>query len=485
MHETKEKFYELTAELLREDGVLPNRPTWIKLRQLVQAFEPELLQSGGWSDTHLLLLALLKTAERSPERVEFLSKVLASVTTKTPDEEFILLLKQLSTDDLAKSLFPCMYQADSRGSAAVYLAARAALHLAPEAFQYFLCARLWSQTDLINLSFLVRPNEIHNVCAMLEKAAETEQSAINKEAFSEFRYILFNQSSQQPLLPDIEPSTAPFAEQRQTSESVVPAQLNVKPVATLSQTRRTVTPALQQNAPHKPEQPDKAGLQFPPELVRLVETNRTVFLIIFGLTTLTLLASNFSGWLISDSAPVRSQAEATKIPSHWVDSSSRELITERDLAADKDYRMGELYLTRDKYSEALILFEDALATKPDHIQALYRVGYCRLNIKDFAGAKTSLEKALKIDPAFRHTNLLLARVAIGQNDNRLAEKHFRLELELTADPMIALEYANFLQNLNKEDEANDLISKFQALYPERVLVLSQKPEIKEEQEQQQ
>ncbi|EKD84090.1 MAG: hypothetical protein ACD_39C00251G0002 [uncultured bacterium] len=485
MQETKHKFYELADELLRESGLLPNRPTWIKLRQLVHDSAADFLQNDYQSDTYSLLLVLLKTPEKSAERIDMLGTVIESAIMKAPDESFIELLKQLSSDDLVKTLLPRMYRADSRGSAAVYLAARLAMHLAPEAFQYFLCARLWQQTDLINLSFLVRPSDTQKVCSILAEAVESEQSVVNKEAFNEFRHILLNQTSHHLLLPDVEPVSSSLAEQRQIVEPVIPpppkertAESKNQPAPILRTTQQKVAPVS--------EQKSKTFLQLPPALVNLVEVNRTAFIILFVMTTLTLLATGFSSWLVSDSAPtVYAQRATARTPKYWTDSASKEQITQRYLAADKDYRMGELYLTRDCYSEALILFEDALAVRPDHLQALYRVGYCRLNIKDFAGARTALEKALKINPAFRHANLLLARVAVAQNDNQLAEKHFKLELGLDKDPMVAVEYANFLQSSGKDNEAKAIIAQYQALYPDRILVLSKKPDNSDNQEQRQ
>lgn len=484
MQETKHKFYELANTLLQESGLLANRPTWIKLRQLVQDAPSDFLQADCQSDTYALLLALLKTPDRSSERIAMLESVIESAISKAPEESFIQLLKLLSSDDLAKSLLPCIYRTDFRGSTAVYLAARVMLHLAPEAFQYFLCARLWQQTDLINLSFLVRSGDTQKVCTLLEQAAETEQSVVNKEAFTEFRHILLNQDAHRLLIPDVEPQATSIAAQRETEtvdappKTDKPADSNKPPTPLLRPDRPKSAPvSLQQN---------KSLLQLPPTLINLIESNRTALMVLFVMTTLALLATGFSSWMMSDSAqPVYARSASGRVPKYWTDSATKEQITQRYLAADKDYRMGELYLTRDRYSEALILFEDALAVRPDHLQALYRVGYCRLNIKDYAGARESLEKALTINPAFRHANLLLARIAAAQQDTRLAESHFKRELALDKDPSIAVEYANFLQDSGRENEAKAIISQYQAMYPDRILVLSQKPADTENKEQRQ
>ncbi|PKL39356.1 MAG: hypothetical protein CVV41_21200 [Candidatus Riflebacteria bacterium HGW-Riflebacteria-1] len=509
MQETKHKFYELADALLHEAGLLANRPTWIKLRQLVHDAPPDFLQSDCKSDTYAILLAVLKTPDRSAERVTLLGSVIESVISKVPDESLIQLLKLLASDDLSQSLLPCMYRPDFRGSTAVYLAARTSLHLTPEAFQYFLGARLWQQADLINLSFLVRPGDAQKVCALLKEAAASEQSVITKDAFTEFCQILASQEAHRSLTPDGETQSSATvattagitAEQPEHTE---PAQAS-EPVRSADQAEAAM-PAEAKQANDKPAEtsrkpapryqpdrrksaavaarPEKSFL--PPSLVNLVESNRTAFLILFVMTTLALIATGISSWMISDTAPaVYARVAPDRAPKYWTDSATREQITQKYLAADKDYRMGELYLTRDRYSEALILFEDALSTRPDHLPALYRVGYCRFNIKDYPGARTSLEKALKIDSAYRHANLLLAKIAAAQKNNQLAEHHFKRELELDKDPAIAIEYANFLHGSGKENEAKAIISEYQALYPDRIFVLSKTATDAENKEQRQ
>ena len=503
MQETKHKFYELADALLQEAGLLANRPTWIKLRQLVHDAPPDFLHSDCKSDTYAILLAVLKTPDRSAERVTLLGSVIESIISKVPDESLIQLLKLLASDDLSQSLLPCMYRPDFRGSTAVYLAARTSLRLTPEAFQYFLGARLWQQADLINLSFLVRPGDARKVCELLKDAAASEQSVITKDAFTEFCQILASQEAHRLLTPDVETQssatvtttadiTAKQPEPAQASEPVSSADparpaearpANDKPAETSPTASFRHQPDRRKSA-SVAARPEKGFL--PPSLVNLVEANRTAFLILFVMTTLALIATGISSWMISDSAPaVYTKVASGRIPKLWTDSATREQITQKYLAADKDYRMGELYLTRDRYSEALILFEDALSTRPDHLPALYRVGYCRFNIKDYPGARTSLEKALKINSAYRHANLLLAKIAVAQKNNQLAEHHFKRELELDKDPAIAIEYANFLHGSGKENEAKAIISEYQALYPDRIFVLSKTAADAENKEQRQ
>lgn len=496
MQETRQQFYELADSLLRESGLLANRPTWINLRQLIHDASSESLQADCDTLTHTLLLALLSTSEKSAERTRKLGSVIESACRSPLEESFIELLKQLSSDDLTTTLLPQIYCSDKRGSIAVYLAARVGIFIDPEAFQYFLTARPWEQTDLINLAFLVRSAEQLKVSTILEQAAANEGSAINRESFTEFRHILFGQLPQKPLLPDTATIAAPYVYQppqnkepledlsaheghnavseRQTEDE----KSGYKDRSPISAAKTKTTPIGDTRKPAV-----ESGLS---SLFKLIETHQASLFALFLITTIFLLATGISKWFLSDSdTRGKPPANAGKLPTYWTDSATREKITERYLAADKDYRMGELYLTRDRYSEALILFEDALNIRPDHTQALYRIGYCRLHIKDYAGAKTALEKALSLDPKFRHANLMLARAAAAQSDNKTAENHFNRELELAKDPSVAEEYANFLHNTGKKNEAEELITRYQALYPDRIIVLSSKPAKPEKEEQRQ
>ncbi|KAF1079449.1 MAG: hypothetical protein GQF41_4201 [Candidatus Rifleibacterium amylolyticum] len=466
MQETRQQFYELADSLLRESGLLANRPTWINLRQLIHDASSESLQADCDTLTHTLLLALLSTSEKSAERTGKLGSVIESACRSPLEESFIELLKQLSSDDLTTTLLPQIYCSDKRGSIAVYLAARVGIFIDPEAFQYFLTARPWEQTDLINLAFLVRPAEQLKVSTILEQAAANEGSAINRESFTEFRHILFGQLPQKPLLPDTATIAAPYVYQPpQNKESLnLPALEDQNAVLELQtedekseyKDRSPISAARTKTTPigntRKPA--TESGLS---SLLKLIETHQAALFALFLITTIFLMATGISKWFLSDSETRgKPPANAGKLPTYWTDSATREKITERYLAADKDYRMGELYLTRDRYSEALILFEDALNIRPDHTQALYRIGYCRLHIKDYAGAKTALEKALSLDPKFRHANLMLARAAAAQSDNKTAENHFNRELELAKDPSVAEEYANFLHNTGKKTRLKNL-----------------------------
>jgi len=161
-----------------------------------------------------------------------------------------------------------------------------------------------------------------------------------------------------------------------------------------------------------------------------------------------------------------------RAPNQWVDAVSQRPVTAKYLAADKDFRMGELFLTRDKFAEALKLFEDALAIEPEHLHALVRSGYCRMQLGDNKKAAEIFKRALSVDAGISGVNLYLARIHLAANDNTAAEKHFRAEFKLSADLTSGMELANFLNRAGKQNEAMELIAELQEKHPGKMLVLA-------------
>jgi tetratricopeptide (TPR) repeat protein len=129
--------------------------------------------------------------------------------------------------------------------------------------------------------------------------------------------------------------------------------------------------------------------------------------------------------------------------------------------------MGELFLTREKYSEAVILFEDALSVYPQHIKAQFRVGFCRLNLGDYDRAEAAFSKTLKIDKKFKQANLFLARTAIAQNQEEKARNYYEQELKVNKNLQVAIEFAQFLKETGNIEEAEAILKEFQELYPEK------------------
>lgn len=194
-----------------------------------------------------------------------------------------------------------------------------------------------------------------------------------------------------------------------------------------------------------------------------------------------LLALYFSFTFLSPSnedAMIKPPPRNRKAPDSWVDATSQKVITEKFLAADKDYRMGELYLTRDKFIEAISLFQDALSLDPGHDMARLRLGFCRMRLGQFDQAIPELNRLIKSDAQIKLANLYLAQIAVQNNDLQLAEKHYAAEIEINKDLSVGLEYAGFLQRTGQSGKAEMVLDELRKYYPDRTLIVTNpgKPE---------
>lgn len=409
-----------------------------------------------------LLLAMLQTSESSPQRHEAIKAIFAAAFLNSPTSDFIKVAGLLPRIEVEKNLLPFIYDPGSRGSFACYLAGKLSIHLAPEAFPYFLRARKWSQSDLFNLAFLARPEEIASLCSQLESIASAQTKPVDKELFDEFRYILFNQNAKEPLMPDFVPTET----------------VNQTPVPVISATSPAVT-VIEEGAKKPVVTSRKAELSKPVINNQPVKGNNAVsdnipvFKLLSVVILLLVVILFWSLTLFSDqeSVSIKNLANA-KIPGFWIDAVAQKPVTAKFLAADKDYRMGELFLTRDQFTEALTLFEDAVAIDPEHVQAHFRIGYCRMRTQDYPGAIKALNLTLKKNSTFKLANLYLARIALEQNDSALAENFYAAEFAINKEPSAAMEYAKYLEQHGQKAKAQVIIGELQRLYPDRTFILS-------------
>ncbi|HEY9072310.1 MAG TPA: hypothetical protein VIV61_18765, partial [Candidatus Ozemobacteraceae bacterium] len=147
-----------------------------------------------------------------------------------------------------------------------------------------------------------------------------------------------------------------------------------------------------------------------------------------------------------------------KAPKYWTDAVSKRRITHEFLAADNDFQMGEMFLVRQEYGEALSLFRDALSRDPEHVGAQFRIGCCLYFTGDRQGAGKAFVKALQMQQDLPEAHLYLARIAAAEDDWNACLAHYQKEFELTGEIMVALEYAGVLRKLGRFPEAIALLS---------------------------
>ncbi len=161
-----------------------------------------------------------------------------------------------------------------------------------------------------------------------------------------------------------------------------------------------------------------------------------------------------------------------KIPEYWIDAVTNRKITPQYIEADVDYRMGELYLSRNLYDEAIKFFSSALKTEPNHIIAKLRWGYAELIQGNYFVAKKLLKEVLASEPKLKNVNLYLARTSMGEKDYNNATKYYKDEYRNHGVLEVGLEYANFLQSIGKQDDAMDFLAVLQEKYPDKMLILN-------------
>ncbi len=461
MHANIAGFVASAQRFLSENGPWQNRKDISLLQHLsAELAAAETLLSQIPPDK-ALLLAMLQTSESSPQRHEAIKAIFAAALLYSPTSDLIKVAGLLPRIEVEKNLLPFIYDPGSRGSVACYLAGKLSIHLAPEAFPYFLRARKWSQSDLFNLAFLARPEEIASLCSQLESIASAQTKPVDKELFDEFRYILFNQNAKEPLMPDFVPVET----------------VNQTPAPVISATSPAVT--VIDEAAKKPVGTSRKADISKPIIIQSTKETHAVFdsIPVFKLLSVVILLLVvilfWSLTLFSDqeSVPIKNLANA-KIPGFWIDAVAQKPVTAKFLAADKDYRMGELFLTRDQFTEALTLFEDAVAIDPEHVQAHFRIGYCRMRTQDYQGAIKALTLTLKKNSTFKLANLYLARIALEQNDSARAENFYAAEFAINKEPSAVMEYAKFLDQHGQKAKAQVIIGELQRLYPDRTFILS-------------
>ncbi len=115
----------------------------------------------------------------------------------------------------------------------------------------------------------------------------------------------------------------------------------------------------------------------------------------------------------------------------------RALVKAHPANPDYKVRWGRLYLDRFQPLDAAKLFEEALAIKKDHAGAL--LGLALVAADDFEGKAVELaEQALSADPKLTEARVLLARLALEDNDPVHAAEQADKALEISSSALDAM-----------------------------------------------
>jgi tetratricopeptide (TPR) repeat protein/predicted AlkP superfamily phosphohydrolase/phosphomutase len=113
---------------------------------------------------------------------------------------------------------------------------------------------------------------------------------------------------------------------------------------------------------------------------------------------------------------------------------------------------GITLIDQGRFSEAAEIFRRALQQTPGFIHAKINLGRAQMLMKDFDGAISTLQEALRIDPAQAEVHDLLGNIYMDRGDTRAAEVHFKRSLALLPDDTNAHNSLGLLYDRTGRDE---------------------------------
>lgn len=456
-----------------------------RLAQQIEVLDPT-LQSNQWAElkqeienchysTEVLLeylppeLTLVILLALPDDQV--LKLLFGELLKKTLSTRSIQLLKNFTAEKLYQALTPYLYLSDARGARAVYLCAELGITLNKDCYAHLLSSRKWTRDDLLNLVFLVQPDQRNELITDLDNEKKKDLAVITAVTFDEFSHLLLQGIMASPVAPQLA-DIAYKQPDLNKIENLLQAQNSEQSDiwGAAEQASKAVRPSLAQLQQHNSHKSGatKGSRQDTPK-GQTVATPAYTNLILVGLCAIAIIS--FISWVFAPSVgQITTKSANPRLPESWTDAATNRPVTHAFLRADKDYRMGELYLTRDRYAEALQMFEDALSVDSTHASALFRAGFCRMMLDDLPGARSRFEQLLKQHHNFKNANLYLARIAIKNNNHEQAIHHYELEFANAIEPNIGLEYAAFLDSINNTEKAGMVINRLQQQFPQRVLI---------------
>jgi tetratricopeptide (TPR) repeat protein len=141
----------------------------------------------------------------------------------------------------------------------------------------------------------------------------------------------------------------------------------------------------------------------------------------------------------------------------------RALVAAQPKNPDYRVRWGRLFLERFNGAEAAKLFEEALQIKKDHAGAL--LGLALVAAEDFEGKAVELaQEALVADPKLTEARVLLARLALEDNDPARAAEEADKALAISPDALDAMAIHAAIDLLNDQPDSPSM-SKILAKNP--------------------
>jgi tetratricopeptide (TPR) repeat protein len=139
------------------------------------------------------------------------------------------------------------------------------------------------------------------------------------------------------------------------------------------------------------------------------------------------------------------------------------------------YSLSVAYLGKGEISNAVSQLQSALRLKPDMPEAWFHLGQCLMQQRDHAEAEVAYRKSIDFTEKEKRGPLFYAIAVALQAQNKIkeADECYQLGLELKPDDFAGrFQYAMFLQNTNKLDDAETILDGLLKEAPENRDVLN-------------
>ena len=133
---------------------------------------------------------------------------------------------------------------------------------------------------------------------------------------------------------------------------------------------------------------------------------------------------------------------------------------------DSHYNLGNYYLDRGDYKQAIASYDTALKMEPRSVLTMVNEAMAYARMGENQKASETLQEALTIAPDNAAANFNMGLLKAGEHDFGAAERHLRAALK--TDPQMAQAAYNLCVILSKDrlDEAADLCKKAAEIHPD-------------------
>lgn len=126
--------------------------------------------------------------------------------------------------------------------------------------------------------------------------------------------------------------------------------------------------------------------------------------------------------------------------------------------------LADLYFDNKNYAQAREALNRAIAARSDSPHAFYLRAKSALAMGDYAAAIPDLDSVVAKDPKFDYYRAagLLANACARAGDLQKADYYFALAIGNSTTPETLFNYANYLKQAGKKDEAREWVAKLAA-----------------------